>query len=150
MVSALDYTWASKTNSQSVAVPLTFENIIFTTTPEINGWIYNPITGGFTCLNTGKYLVSFTVNMGSTGGATLGSVFGAINTLEIIGSDITQNFQSTSINQPWTNFFIMTVTAGDVFSLQFTGTAVSVTISTAVAIAGSTPSSASMTITRIL
>ena len=143
-----NYTWAIKTDTQTISSANTFENIIFTATPTINGWIY--ISGVFTCNQTGLYLVSYTVEMSSTGGSRIASVRGAINGTEIIGSATTENFQSSSINQIWTNFFIMSIVSGQTFNLQFAGsTTGDETINFTSAIAGETPISASMTITRI-
>ena len=123
---------------------------MYTSTPELNGWTYNSITGYFTCNNTGKYLVSYQVDMQATGGSRIGSVIGTINDIEIIGSATTQAFQSTSINQAWINFFIMNITTGDNFALKFTGTSTTVTISASTPIASESPDSASLTITRIV
>ena len=88
--------------------------------------------------------------MGAIGGSRIAAVEAFINGVSVIGSAITQGFQSTSINQPWTNFFIMSITLGEVFTLQFTGNSIAVTIQTAPAINGETPISASLTITRIV
>ena len=89
--------------------------------------------------------------MSSIGGSRAGSVRGLINSTEIIGSAVTQNFQSTSINQVFVNFFIMSISEGDTFSLQFAGnTADKVFIETAEAIDGETPITSSLIITRIV
>jgi hypothetical protein len=149
-VTNIDYTWAIKNNSQAVTTALTFKNVLFTSTPELNGWVYNSVTGYFTCVSTGKYTVSYCVDMKATGGSRLASVIGTIDDVEIIGSATTQAFQSSSNNQAWINFFIMNVIVGSKFSLKFTGNATAVQISAAAAIASETPESASMTITRIL
>jgi hypothetical protein len=148
VVSNENFTWAIKTNTQVATLANTFVNIIFTTTPRLNGWIY--LAGVFTCNQTGLYLVSYTVVMSAIGGSSTGSVQGAINGIPILGSATTENFQSSSINQIWTNFFIMSITSGQTFSLEFAGnSAGNVTIDFSPAIAAETPISSSMTITRI-
>jgi hypothetical protein len=149
-VTSIDYTWAIKTGNQSVTRSNTFQNIIFTSTPELNGWTYNSVTGNFTCNTSGKYSISYGVYMAATGGSRVGSVMGTKNDVEIIGSATTQDFQSSSITQVWVNFFIMNLNAFDVFALKFTGTSTSVTVKTPSAISGETPVSASLTITRIV
>ena len=149
-VTNVDYTWAIKNNVEAVITPLTFQNVLFTSTPELNGWVYNTVTGYFTCVATGKYLVSYCVDMLATGGSRVASVIGTIDDVEILGSATTQAFQSASSNQAWINFFIMNVPAGSKFALKFTGNATAVHISASTAIASETPDSASMTITRFL
>jgi Collagen triple helix repeat (20 copies) len=146
-----NYTWGIKINTQTIVNSITFENIIFTSTPEINGWIYNSITGLFTCNQTGKYFVSYIVIMSSIGGSRVASIRGVINNIEIIGSANTQNFQSASINQEWTNSFIMNVNSGQTFSLQFAGSSAgNEMINFTTPIAGETPISSSITIIRIV
>ena len=146
-ISNNDYTWAVKNNSQSAL--LTFTPIIFTSTPENSGWVYNSSTGIFTCNQTGKYLVSFSVSMKTTGGSRRGTVRGSINASEIINSAITMDFQSTSITQPFINFFIMTISAGQLFSLDFASTTTSTQITTTTLVSGEIVTSSSMVITRI-
>ena len=145
-----NYTWGIKTNTQTVVGANTFQNIIYTNPVIINGWTYNIGTGDFTCNQTGLYRVAYTVVMSAVGGARVGSVRAVINGIEIIGTATTENIQSSSINQIWNNIFIMNVTSGDIFSLQFAGNSDgNVTIDFTPAIAGETPISATIVITRI-
>ena len=146
-----NFVWGFKTNTQTVVGSNIFENIKFTNVSEINGWVYNSTNGNFTCNQTGKYLVSYLVIMSSIGGSRVGSIRGTINNIEIIGSANTQNFQSASINQEWTNMFIMSVNAGQIFVLQVAGSSAgNETINFTSPIAGETPISSSITITRIV
>ena len=87
--------------------------------------------------------------MKTTGGSRRGSVRGSINTTEIINSAITADFQSTSITQPFGNFFIMTISTGQLFSLDFASTTTTTQISTSTSVSGETVISASIVITRI-
>jgi hypothetical protein len=87
--------------------------------------------------------------MEATGGSRTATVIGTINDAEIIGSAISQGFQSTSLTQSWTNFFIMNINLGDIFSLKFSGNSTFVKIQSESPIVGETPISASITITRI-
>jgi hypothetical protein len=144
-----NFTWGIKTNTQTIVAADTFETIIFSSTPEINGWIYN--NGLFTCIQTGKYLVSYLVIMSSIGGSRIASIRGAIDNIQVAGSANTQAFQSASSNQEWNNYFIMSVVLGETFTLQFAGNSASnVSIAFTAAIAGETPVSSSITIIRIL
>jgi hypothetical protein len=146
-----NYVWGFKLNTQVIVGEKTFETIKYTNLPEINGWTYNSTTGNFTCNQTGKYLVSYLVIMSATGGSRVGTIRGTINGTEIIGSANTQNFQSTSINQEWSNSFIMNVVSGQTFTLQVAGSSAgNETINFTPPIAGETPISSSITITRIV
>jgi hypothetical protein len=146
-----NYVWGFKTDTQIVVGANTFETIKFTNLPELNGWTYNSTTGNFTCNQSGKYLVSYIVIMSATGGSRVGTTRGVINGNEIIGSANTQNFQSTSINQEWTNSFIMNVTSGQTFTLQVAGSSAgNETINFTSPIASETPISSSIIITRIV
>lgn len=146
-----NYVWGFKLNTQVVVGANTFETIKYTNLPEINGWTYNSTTGNFTCNQNGKYLVSYLVIMSATGGSRVGTIRGSINGVEIIGSANTQSFQSTSINQEWSNSFIMNVTSGQIFKLEVAGSSAgNETINFTPPIAGETPISSSITITRIV
>lgn len=73
-----------------------------------------------------------------------------IQSSEIIGSANTQNFQSTSINQEWTNNFIMSINSGQTFGLQVAGNSPNnVIINFKSPISTETPISSSIVITRI-
>jgi hypothetical protein len=67
-----------------------------------------------------------------------------------LGSAITQGFQSSSLTQAWTNFFIVYPTASDIFCLKFSGSSTFVRIQSETPIIGESPLTASMTITRIV
>ena len=144
-----NYLWAVKTNTQPLTTALTAETILFTATPQLNGWTYNAITGEFTCTTSGKYMVSYTVEMEATGGSRVATTMATLNGQEILGSAITQGFQSSSLTQAWTNFFILEAAAPDIFCLKFSGSSTFVRIQSETPIIGETSVSASLTITRI-
>ena len=144
-----NYLWAVKTNTQPLTTALTAETILFTATPQLNGWTYNAATGEFTCTTSGKYMVSYTVEMEATGGSRVATTMGTLNGQEILGSAITQGFQSSSLTQAWTNFFVLEGAASDIFSLKFSGSSTFVRIQSEPSIIGETPITASLTITRI-
>jgi hypothetical protein len=145
-----NYLWAIKTDTQGLATALTPEPILFTATPQLNGWTYNAITGELTCTTSGKYLVSYTVEMEATGGSRVATTMATLNSQEILGSAITQAFQLSSLTQAWTNFFILEATVSDIFCLKFSGSSTFVSIQSEPSIIGETPVSASMAITRIV
>lgn len=145
-----NYIWAVKTDTQALTTALSPEPILFTATPELNGWTYNAITGEFTCTTSGKYVVSYTVEMEATGGSRVATTMATLNSQEILGSAITQGFQSSSLTQAWTNFFILHATASDIFCLKFSGSSTFVRIQSEASVIGETSVSASLTITRIV
>ena len=147
---ALGYAWAFKTNSQYVVTPLIFETLTFTETPELIGWSYNNLNGVFTCLNSGKYLVSFTIEARANSGFSVATARGAINSVGIIGSAVTHNFFTNSLNQSWGNSFIMTIRQSDIFTIEITGTNTNIVISPSNQIASEIPVAASLTITRLV
>lgn len=144
-----NYLWAVKTNTQLLTTALTSETILFTSTPQLNGWTYNAATGEFTCTTSGKYMVSYTVEMAATGGSRVATTMATLNGQEILGSAITQGFQSSSLTQAWTNFFVLEAAASDIFCLKFSGSSTFVRIQSEPSIIGETPVTASLTITRI-
>lgn len=145
-----NYTYALKNDTQTLLTPLTFQNILFTSTQELNGWTYNNLSGEFTCNNPGKYLVSYIIDMQANDELKIGSIIGTINNVEILGSAKTKQFQSSSINQSFINFFIMNVVQNDKFILKFTGNDISVKISSVNPISGETLNSGSININKIL
>ena len=147
--SAGDYTWAYKTDGQIAITPAGFSNILFTQTPQLVDWTYNIITGLFTALTTGVYVVDYTV-LGHDAGASLMSVRAAVNGAEVVGSAVTLALQSASSDVMYDNSFLISINAADTFALQFAGTSTAVEIGTLAApVAGETPISASLVVTRI-
>lgn len=147
---ALGYLWAFKANSQYVVTPLIFETLTFTETPELIGWSYNNLNGAFTCLNSGKYLVSFMVEARANSGFSTATVRGAINSIGIIGSAVTHVFFTNSLNHSWVNSFIMTIRQADIFTVEITGNNTNIVFSPSNQIASEIPVAASLTITRLV
>ena len=144
-----DYTWAYKTDGQTATTPAGFSNILFTQTPQLVDWTYNIITGLFTALTTGVYIIDYTV-LGHDAGASRMSVRGAVNGAEVVGSAVTLALQSASSDVMFDNSFLISINAADTFALQFAGTSTAVEIGTLAApVAGETPISASLVVTRI-
>lgn len=118
------YVWAIKDTIESVSCSPSFQNIIFTSTPEICGWSYNKRNGYFTCDTNGKYIVSYNVNVHTNSCCHKTEshrqhdkkviIVGAIDDCEIIGSD-------SSDNKIMHNNFIINIKCNNNFSLQFLG-----------------------------
>lgn len=147
--SAMGYVWAFKTNIQYIITPLIFETLTFTETPELIGWNYNNLNGAFTCLNSGKYSVSYIVEARANSGLSSATVRCAINSVGINGSAVTHTFITNPFNQSWVSFFVMTIRRFDMFTLEITGSTTDVLIAPSNQIAGENPVAASLIITRL-
>lgn len=142
-----DYVWVIKDDIENLSCVLKYQNIIFTSICEINGWIYNKRTGYFKCNNSGKYLVSYNINIATTHCSKKASIIGTINDDEIIGSAITSIF--TLDNKLISNSFILDITNCDNFALKIAGTSTNILITCIDGILTEKPISASITITKI-
>ena len=151
ILSTIDYVWALKNNNQTVSIPNLYQNINFSTIPEMNGWSYDILTGAFKPIDSGKYLVTYNVNILTNIQNIEASVIGTINNIEIIGSNCGQILLPTIIYK-FSNSFIMNITNTDKFELKFTGNSNSINIITPplISLSNSTLSSTSLTITRLL
>ena len=122
---------------------------MFNNTPQLVDWTYNAGTGEFTALSTGIYSVDYTV-LGSDSGSSRMAVRGTIAGSEINGSAITLDLQSSSSVLLFDNSFLMSVTSGQVFKLEFAGNSTNVEINNATAtVASETKVFASLVIVRI-
>ena len=148
-----NYTWAYLTNVQLVSAAATFDTIIFNNIPQLSGWTYNGVTGKFTAAVTGTFIVDYTVLGSDSGvGVSYMSVRGFLGIgIQVFGSAITLDLQSSSSVVLFDNSFIMNITAGDTFELQFAGSTNTVEVNNASipAVAGESPVFASLIITRI-
>lgn len=112
------------TINQTVVGPFVFQDITFNNNSVSNlstAWNHTAGTAAFTCTQTGTYMIGFSVFMNGGSGANSGAVRGALGGVEIPGSQTAAEFQSNSIIQPFFNQFIVQVTAGQVFTVQFAG-----------------------------
>lgn len=112
------------TINQTVVGPFVYKDITFNNNAVSNlsmAWNHTAGTAAFTCTQTGTYMIGFSVFMNCGSGANSGAVRGALGGVGIPGSHTAAEFQSNSIIQPFFNQFIVQVTAGQVFTVQFAG-----------------------------
>lgn len=134
--------------TQQTATKNVFTNIIYNTTVEKRGWVYNNATGIFTCNQKGKYMVDCVTLIGitpnSNNNVEVASVRATLNGVEVIGTAITKVFVGSG---QWINSFILSANSGDSFAVQFTGNSGQEIISSSPAIAGETITLATVRIT---
>jgi len=136
-----NFFYANKTTTQAV-LQNTFVNITYNN-PLIKGWTYS--SGQFTCGRTGIYSIDYTCLLAGLNAHTA-SVRITINSIEAVGSTITQSFTN---NSQFTNSCLIKINKGNVLSLQVTGGAGTETISTILAIAGESPVLSSLKVTLL-
>ena len=146
--SNVDFIWVLKNDVQFVTLPLIYQNILFNTFPENNGWVYDNLTGYFKPNNSGKYMISYNVNINANNTNFEASIIGTVNDSIINGSVTGQLFLIPS-NFVFVNSFIVNITTADRFSLKFTGNSSLVSIVSVNLISIQSPYAASLIITRI-
>jgi len=136
-----DYVFAYDTTTQTVAVADTFQDITFNTNAFIEGWTHTAggilFTGNTTSLYEASY--SATVNRNGNPTSTL-ELIALKNGSEISGSQVPSTLTSNNARNEISNTFIMDITAGDDFKLQFTATNTNGQLSPVGANASITPS----------
>ena len=146
--SNVDFIWVLKNDIQSVTLPLIYQNILFNTFPENNGWTYDNLTGYFKPNNSGKYMISYNVNISTNNINLEASIIGTVND-SIINGSVTGHLFPNPSNFVFINSFIVNITTADRFSLKFTGNSSLITIISVNLVSIQSPFAASLIITRI-
>jgi hypothetical protein len=126
IVTNANYVFAYSTIQQTIINPALWQTITFDAHPFLNGWTHILTTGIFTCVASGIYLILISSEVRAVGGVQEVMLRGVLNGVEIAGSQILTDIQSTSSTQLISRQFMVTVTIGDVFESQFAGTDTSV------------------------
>ncbi len=126
IVSNANYVYAFDTTIQTIVNPLLWQTITFDNHPFLNGWTHVLSTGVFTCVASGIYLILVSSEVRAVGGSQMVMLRGVLNGIEIAGSQIFDDIQSTSSTQLVSRQFMVSFTVGDVFQSQFAGTDTSV------------------------
>lgn len=121
-VSNNNYVYAYDDTPQPVGTPSSFQPITFKTDMQINGWIHSSGTAPYTCIQGGKYLIQYDVIGRRTSGSTSTlSARGSVSGTEIEGSQSCITMVTSNQNLELTRSFIVDISAGQVFQLEFTG-----------------------------
>jgi hypothetical protein len=132
----------------------TFQNVLFSQNSNLNGWFHITNTAEFTAQQTGTYFVTYKVNLSSTGtGADINNYTRVtLNSIEVSGSlsAMSTNANVGAINNlPLTNSFVVSIAAGDVLRVQAASSSSTTSITPVGSLAGSTGTSAALTIVKI-
>ena len=118
-----NYVFAYRAITQTIGVSApTFQDIIFTDAPILNGWVILPPSAEFICAQTGNYLIEYDAICRITNSQLSNvSIIAVLNGVEIPGSQGT--IQQPTNNKPLalTRSFIASINENDVLKLQFTG-----------------------------
>ena len=118
-----NYLFAYRAITQTIGVSApTFQDIIFTDAPVLNGWVILPPSSDFICPQTGNYLIEYDAICRITNSQLSNvSIIAVLNGVEIPGSQAT--IQQPTNNKPLslTRSFIASIQENDVLKLQFTG-----------------------------
>lgn len=117
-----DFISAYDTNTQSVVLANTFQDILFTNNGEIDGWTHTPGAADFVCPTTGKYRVTFTAHATKTTGSnSIVEIIALFNGTEVAGSQ--GGGLSTVNNVPISasGSFILDAVATQILKFQLAG-----------------------------
>jgi len=121
-VTAENFFHAYDTTTQSVAVANVFQPVIFDTNHHLNGWTHTAGTSGFTCNQTGTYLISFNGHCQKTsGGNSLIELRIVSDGTEEVGTAVATTVSSNNNIRALPGNFILNVAAGVVLELEITG-----------------------------
>ncbi len=148
-LSSANYAFAYHTGSDPIITPNSYQTILFSNTPILNGWTYNNITGAFSNSQSGTYLVTFAL-LGMV--SVSGTVLVISSQLLLNGSVIGNNGMVNSTLDPNTPYQVYSVslinyTAGEPLVFQWTSSGAN-TLLSAIGI-GVTNASVQLTIERV-
>jgi hypothetical protein len=147
--SAANYVFAFDTGSQVVTAPGTFQDVTFSNNGQINGWAHTVSTAPFTCNQSGLYLVEYSaVTETMSAGLSTVSFHAILNAVEVAGSQVAVEPDVAGQALVASRSFIVSASAGNTLTLQFTGTTIQNRIVSSVG-SGTTRPAVSMTIVRI-
>jgi hypothetical protein len=119
--SGTQYFFAYDTTSQTVASAGAFQNILFSTNAQIDGWNHNPGSTDFVSTVTGTFMANVTARVAKNGGAnTTISMRMTKNGVEVPGSQ-SYGTCAGSTGDTMSGNFIFQVAAGDIIRIQMTG-----------------------------
>ena len=114
--------FAYSTLTQTSNSAPTFKDIIFTDNGIIIGWTHNPGDTDFVCLQAGNYLIQYDAICRATDSEiTMISIIALQNGVEIPGSQGSIALVQNNDPQELTRSFIVSFSANDILTLQFTG-----------------------------
>ncbi len=113
-----NYVFAYSLVPQAVTAPTTFQDATFSNDAQINGWNHTPGFSQYICAQSGLYLVQYTAQANV---ADSMSLRGALNSLEIIGSQAYANSDKFGTAVVISKTFLASVSSGSFLTIQYTG-----------------------------
>jgi hypothetical protein len=111
-----NYVFAYSTVPQFVS-PSIFQNVTFTTTAQINGWVAAG-SSQFICNQAGLYLIHYTAEAHFTDSM---SMRGTLNSAEILGSQAYSSSSGLAMTTVISQNFIVSASVGNILAIQYTG-----------------------------
>ncbi|HWV99205.1 MAG TPA: hypothetical protein VNZ64_05870 [Candidatus Acidoferrum sp.] len=115
-----NYVFAYNSGLQSVATGNVFQDVVFATDAQVNGWTHTSGTSQYTNAQTGLYLVQYNADVTTVSG-TNAQFRVTLNGLEIPGSRAAVTFAALNQFIAVSKSLIASANAGDVLTMQFTG-----------------------------
>lgn len=115
-----NYVFAYNNGSQSVVTGNVFQDIVFATDAQINGWTHTSGTSQYTNAQTGLYLAQYNADVSNPSG-TNAQFRVTLNGVEIPGSRAAVTFTALNQSIAVSKSLIAGANAGDVLTIQFTG-----------------------------
>jgi hypothetical protein len=147
--SSANYAFAYDTTTQTIAVPNLFQDLVFSTNAQFNGWTHPAGTAAFTCATTGLYRLHYTAIAQKTAGGTAAADLRlTVNGVEAAGSVTGASLSVNNVPVPLAHEALLPLIAGDVLHVQYAGGSTSVQVTPAPG-SGTTRPSATLVIERV-
>lgn len=119
-VNARGYVYSYDTSNQTVAVANTFQDVVFSTSPLLDGWSH--VSGTmFTGNIAGVYEVAYTATINRVGTPACTIELRSVkNGTEIAGSQSVTTLVANAVPQEMSNTFLTSISSGDVLKVQLT------------------------------
>jgi hypothetical protein len=113
-----NYVFAYNQGPQPVTTPTTFQDAVFSSDAQTNGWTHSPGSSQYVCAQTGLYLVQYTAQAFI---ADSMSMRGALNSIEIPGSQAYASAINFGTAVVISKSFLASVNSGNFLTIQYTG-----------------------------
>lgn len=126
---AANYAYAYSTLQQVLGFANTYQAIVIDTNGVLNGWTHAAGSSNFVAARSGLYAVSYSavlIQPQPTAPGVSGSICAFLNGAQVAGSALTVNLPESGESIEISNTFLVSVTAGQILNLQFSGNAASI------------------------
>ena len=124
-----NFVFAHDTDTQAISSADTFQDLVFATNDELDGWTHTGGSADFACNQTGRYKVTLELHLEKTGGGaqTVGwrTLF---NGVEVTGSAGGEDITTSNASRKISSSPIVNATTGQILKFQFAGSATTVQV----------------------